>query len=341
MPTHDEAAFLHAIAAAPDDDTPRLVFADWLDERGSDDDRARAALIRAQCRIEVLPAGNKERKQLEREAKALLRAHERGWTAELRAAKLGTGWTFRRGFLDGGSMSPTKFVERGDELFRLAPTLRALRFPNAANEVTELAGSPFLARLASVDLTQMCTCGWCGIDEELRDLFKSKHAAGLRCLNVSLDRIDTAGARALARSKVLANLTDLDLSGNPLGAEGVGALVGTKNLNGLVSLDLSACSLGALGAAALAGAAHFPALRRLELRDNAITSAGIVALAGAAFFPALTDLDLRGNHISSEAGARAVAAHGANLERLDVRGCNLGARARAALKARFGSGLNA
>jgi len=36
--------------AAPDDDTPRLVFADWLDERGTGDDHLRAELIRAQCR---------------------------------------------------------------------------------------------------------------------------------------------------------------------------------------------------------------------------------------------------------------------------------------------------
>jgi uncharacterized protein (TIGR02996 family) len=32
--TADDRAFLAAVAAAPDDDTPRLVYADWLDERG-------------------------------------------------------------------------------------------------------------------------------------------------------------------------------------------------------------------------------------------------------------------------------------------------------------------
>lgn len=35
MNLHPEAAaFLRAIAANPDDDTPRLVFADWLEEHG-------------------------------------------------------------------------------------------------------------------------------------------------------------------------------------------------------------------------------------------------------------------------------------------------------------------
>lgn len=44
----DRSAFLVAIIAAPDDDTPRLVFADWLQERGED---ARAEFIRVQCEL--------------------------------------------------------------------------------------------------------------------------------------------------------------------------------------------------------------------------------------------------------------------------------------------------
>jgi uncharacterized protein (TIGR02996 family) len=31
--THDDA-FLQAILEAPEDDTPRLIYADWLDEHG-------------------------------------------------------------------------------------------------------------------------------------------------------------------------------------------------------------------------------------------------------------------------------------------------------------------
>lgn len=43
-------ALLDAIRAAPTDDTPRLVFADWLDEFGQDDrDRATAEFIRVSC----------------------------------------------------------------------------------------------------------------------------------------------------------------------------------------------------------------------------------------------------------------------------------------------------
>src|SRR4051812_42944704 len=46
---NDELAFLSAIAAAPPDDyLPRLVYADWLEERGGDGAAARAAIIRRQ-----------------------------------------------------------------------------------------------------------------------------------------------------------------------------------------------------------------------------------------------------------------------------------------------------
>lgn len=49
-PDPDRLAFLRAITAAPDDDTPRLVFADWLDEHAaSDADLARAEFIRLSC----------------------------------------------------------------------------------------------------------------------------------------------------------------------------------------------------------------------------------------------------------------------------------------------------
>src|SRR5207249_8060556 len=43
-----DEAFLQAIVENPDDDTPRVVYADWLDEHG---DAARAEFIRLQVRL--------------------------------------------------------------------------------------------------------------------------------------------------------------------------------------------------------------------------------------------------------------------------------------------------
>jgi uncharacterized protein (TIGR02996 family) len=333
----DEQAFMSAIVAEPDDDTRRLVFADWLDERGSEEDRARAALIRAQCGLENLPEGSKERGKLESEAQKILKKYEGRWTKPLRTARLLSNITFRRGFLDGGSMTPTTFVQRGEELFRLAPTLRSLIFPNAANEVTELAESPYLERLASVDLTYMCTCGICDIDVELRDLFKSKYATNLRCLSVARDRVNLEVMRALARSTVLGNLTSLDLSGNPMTTECVAALAASRKLTKLTRLDLARNGLQRVGVEALATAKHFPALTWLGLSANRIPAAGVKALVAAPFFKQLTAFDLSQNRIT-EAGAKALAdaAGTSKLEHVDLRGARLGGRATKLLKAAFG-----
>ena len=50
--TADDLAILAAVCAAPDDDTPRLVYADWLQEQGEE---ARAEFIRVQCELERNP----------------------------------------------------------------------------------------------------------------------------------------------------------------------------------------------------------------------------------------------------------------------------------------------
>ncbi len=42
------AAFLEDIVAHPDDDAPRLVYADWLEDQDDPAGRARADLIRVQ-----------------------------------------------------------------------------------------------------------------------------------------------------------------------------------------------------------------------------------------------------------------------------------------------------
>src|SRR5262245_28548936 len=65
----DEAAFLRAIWESPYDDAPRLVYADWLEERG---DTNRAELIRIQCGKAGLAESDPRRQRLgERESELL------------------------------------------------------------------------------------------------------------------------------------------------------------------------------------------------------------------------------------------------------------------------------
>ncbi|MEO2089120.1 MAG: TIGR02996 domain-containing protein [Gemmataceae bacterium] len=57
----DEAAFLSGIRAEPQDDLRRLVYADWLDERGDDESRAKAEYLRLEIHISGLTDDHPER----------------------------------------------------------------------------------------------------------------------------------------------------------------------------------------------------------------------------------------------------------------------------------------
>jgi uncharacterized protein (TIGR02996 family) len=65
--------FLHAIWKSPDDDTPRLIFVDWLDENG---DPERAEFIRVQCRLERTPEDADDPPELEERSASTTRCQD-------------------------------------------------------------------------------------------------------------------------------------------------------------------------------------------------------------------------------------------------------------------------
>src|ERR1700732_3169589 len=76
----DEAALLAAIRENPAEDTPRLVYADWLQEHDGGD---RATFIRLQCEAARLSAASKEARTKTKQAEALLKAHKVDWFGPL------------------------------------------------------------------------------------------------------------------------------------------------------------------------------------------------------------------------------------------------------------------
>lgn len=86
---------LAAIAANCDDDAPRLIYADWLEENGQPE---RAELIRVQCESARLPTGSPRQQELVARANQLLKANVRQWTADFKP--ICTGERFHRGFVD-------------------------------------------------------------------------------------------------------------------------------------------------------------------------------------------------------------------------------------------------
>jgi uncharacterized protein (TIGR02996 family) len=81
---HDEAAFLRAIANAPEDDAPRLVYADWLEERGD----LRAAFLRLELELHRLADGaNDHRATLAKRMRDLTPRLDARWVERMRQAR--------------------------------------------------------------------------------------------------------------------------------------------------------------------------------------------------------------------------------------------------------------
>jgi len=111
----DERSFLEAIAATPDDDGPRIVYADWLQQAGD----PRGELIAVQC---ALAAGRTA--ELAARERALLDRHEAEWLAH---AGLWPGEArFQRGFIERVDASASRVAAAIDRLIEL-PCLRSLR----------------------------------------------------------------------------------------------------------------------------------------------------------------------------------------------------------------------
>jgi carbon storage regulator CsrA len=208
----EEMAFLQAILEEPDDEGLRLIFADWLEERGD----TRGDFIHIQCQLARLRPGDDGREDLEERERVLWAEHADAWRAYLPPV---LRWAaFERGFVETAHLSVEEFLDNAEAIFAAAP-VRRLRVARPAGQVAALAASPYLGRLAGLDLSELRPG-----DGEAALLAASPHAATLRSLVLRGGTIGDAGAAALAASPWLAGLATLDLAGNRVGEEGKRAL---------------------------------------------------------------------------------------------------------------------
>src|SRR5262245_59139867 len=118
-PSADEQALLAAVIAHPDEDTPRLMYADWLDEHGQP---ARPEFIRPQIEATRCPPGDSKAKALRARVVELVKQHRKEWTDGI------TGGVFVRGFLTAARFSNLKeFCRKAAKLCAQDPISRRLR----------------------------------------------------------------------------------------------------------------------------------------------------------------------------------------------------------------------
>jgi uncharacterized protein (TIGR02996 family) len=201
----ERRAFLDAIREAPDDDAPRLIYADWLDERGEFE---RASLIRFQCALD--PSKGREFTDFDLGAWRRL-----GFAPHAMARGSGEGVLvegFDRGFIGGLSLHQPGAAEtlgltlaeepigriglalRGEDLGEFlgrVPQIRdgvhTLRLP-----VGFARPSGMLAGLEDVPGLEVGGFGWQTPAGHTLRIGQFPRARRLRCLGLELDQVRAA-----------------------------------------------------------------------------------------------------------------------------------------------------
>lgn len=358
MQTEAEA-FLQRIRAYPDDDTPRLIFADWLEEQGGADPAlgaARARLIRVQIALAHLTGEEAGRDseaavtRLAAEERELLAAYRTTWAAGFRG--LASGLEFRRGFVEEVKVAARQFIRHAHEVFAAGP-VRHVHLLDVGGSLPAVLQSPYLSRLRALTVFAQHA------GEPLaRSVSRCPHLSGLRSLHLGRNRLADDAAEPLASSPVLGNLEHLDLSENDLGETAGRALAASPHFGNMRVLELAGNRLGPAGAEALAGSERLTALERLGLAGNEVGAARLHSLSRAHDLLRVPVLDLPANGLNAaglqviltrppgpvepgavrvrridlghndlgDAGARVIAAcpHLAGLRELRLAGCGIG-----------------
>jgi uncharacterized protein (TIGR02996 family) len=195
-----EAYLLRAVLDAPNDDEPRLAYADMLAESSRVADQARAEFIRLQIELDRLSEADdrwpammaSERELLERfrtvwekPLRELLRPTFASPGRWLKSHLFGSGglWGFRRGFVENVLAPASTFLVEDAAIFSHSPVRRVV-LTHASEHIGELLADRRMGRLASLHLV-----GDMELDEDLNLLVASARSAGLIVLELRLPRI--------------------------------------------------------------------------------------------------------------------------------------------------------
>jgi uncharacterized protein (TIGR02996 family) len=145
-----QAPFLNTIVAAPDDDAPRLIYADWLDENG---DPERAEFIRKQIEILKIPHEDPRRKVIESRIDHLSQQHRQRWLEQY-CPEVSVSCLFDRGFVAKVTMTGRDFHDAAPTFFASEP-VQDLVIRKGKTESTEEANTTLTKILSSQYLKKL------------------------------------------------------------------------------------------------------------------------------------------------------------------------------------------
>lgn len=256
-----EPALLAAIRAHPDDDTPRLAYADWLDESG---DPARAEFVRVQVELARLPDGDPARPALEDREHDLLATHEPAWLGVPPDAL--TEWEWDRGFVNEVASPPEELSPLISDLLTRHP-VRRWSVGLGDNMLSRM--HPVIDRWETVEALDFSGCY--GSFAELGWFLARYPFAHLRELDVS--RFHDVGSLALAFARFpgVTRLEVLRLHGHEVlepNAIDPRTLAGTLSRTRLRELAVARCEFTPPHLAPVFASQFAATLSRLDLSDT-------------------------------------------------------------------------
>src|SRR5262245_17448855 len=351
LPMHVNDALLQAILASPEEDAPRLAYADWLEGQG---EPAMAEFIRLEVERGRLPYVPRTEQvlDLERRVAWLFRQHRARWLGPLHrpTGRLISFSRSERGLLHLAARgTAANFLKKADAL------PGGLALPHALGAwltrvrpmLADLLASPYLSRLTHLRLEgeglgpdeAAALAGCAGLrrlqqlwlfDNEVTDagagaLARSPHLGRLESLAIVRDRLTAASLLPLLRSGGLARLKWLWLGSDDLRPGGLPPYRLARGGPRLTTLSLGGKGLDDAAAAWVAASPGFSTLHTLDLGAGTIGPGGAAALAASPRLAGLRSLGLSGNPLG-DAGVRALATspHLTRLDTLRLDNCGVG-----------------
>jgi uncharacterized protein (TIGR02996 family) len=260
---HQRSQLLAAVLAEPDDETPRLVYADWLQEQGD----PRGELVTIQCELARLGADapGERANALRLRERDLLKRHRKAWFEPLVGRQRLEDCQIKSGFLHTITMRCVELAERGPALFAAEPVYRVHLTDPAVDVV---GASPMAARLRALDLRNvrlgergvraLCAATFSALEEldlvlcrlgakgtrTLAEVAQPQRLPSLRALHLANNGMGDPGAIALSRAPILGSLRELHLGMNAIGPAGARALAASPYLNDVVRLRMWMNPLG-------------------------------------------------------------------------------------------------
>jgi|SRR5579883_1675296 len=202
----DRDALLSAIIANPEEDTPRLIFADWLQENGQD---RRAQFIRRQIEAAQAEPFSPAARMATATANRLLEGYRGEWTKTVRQWVL--EWNLARGFVERVTVNVVTFPRDAARLFAVEP-IRSLQLVRPTSEDPPLFLDEFLETPQLARVTRLSLFGFRLAPVEIEDVVKCHHLRNLTDLCLRACPVPVEWAREFLTGPWLPTLVDLDLS---------------------------------------------------------------------------------------------------------------------------------